>query len=684
MKKLSLLVFILVIFQMMMYSQSCLPDGFTFQFQEDIDDFQADHPNCTEIEGNVTIKEYRIKNLDGLSALTCIRGDLNLLGTDSLYSLSGLDNIDSIAGNLIINSNFNLMNLTGLLGMTSVGGNLEIENNDRVTSLSGLANLNFIGGKLSIVVNDSLTSMAGLENVTSIGGGLFITSNRALTSLEGLENVNSIAGDLDIFDNNSLNSLSGLENLDVSTIADLYIIGNNSLLSCNEPIICNYLASPYGSVNIYNNAPGCDNPAEVSNSCSIDLQCLPYGNYYFFSQAEVDEFQLTYPNCTDLEGDVNIYYSNITNLNGLNAVTSIGGNLDISAGALTSLTGLENLHFVGGYVDISGDALTSLTGLSNLDSIGGFLRIKSHPILPDLSGLEGLKYLGGSLWISANDALASLEGLHNLNYIGGGIEFQDNPVLTDLEGLNNIDSVRGDLKLYWTALTDLSGLENLTFIEEDLTIIHNYYLTNLDELENVNSIGSNLTIASNANISDLSIFENLTLVKGNIQIYDNAALTSLAGLDNIDGDSISDLSIYSNGNLSTCEVQSICNFLAGHTGYVDIHDNAPGCNNRAEVDAACGVGVEEVVSRQSLVVSYPNPFSSQTTFDIHLQNSAKVKLTIYSSMGQIVATILDEPLEKGDHLVTWNAGNLSPGIYFYRLSTVNCQLSTSGKLVVVR
>jgi flagellar hook assembly protein FlgD len=72
------------------------------------------------------------------------------------------------------------------------------------------------------------------------------------------------------------------------------------------------------------------------------------------------------------------------------------------------------------------------------------------------------------------------------------------------------------------------------------------------------------------------------------------------------------------------------------------------------------------------------------TFDIRLQEPAKVQLTVYNSMGQIVATILDEPLEKGTHLVTWSAGNLSPGIYFYRLSTVNGQLSTSGKLFVVR
>jgi flagellar hook assembly protein FlgD len=61
-----------------------------------------------------------------------------------------------------------------------------------------------------------------------------------------------------------------------------------------------------------------------------------------------------------------------------------------------------------------------------------------------------------------------------------------------------------------------------------------------------------------------------------------------------------------------------------------------------------------------------------------------VNLVIYNNMGQVVATILDESLEKGVHQVMWDSKVLSPGIYFYRLSTAICQLSTTRKLVVVR
>ncbi len=93
--------------------------------------------------------------------------------------------------------------------------------------------------------------------------------------------------------------------------------------------LCDYLANLNGSVNIFNNAPGCDNPTEIANECGIVLACLPFGNYYFNTQSEIDDFQANYPDCTDLEGNVVIRGDDITNLNGLQVLTSIGGSLYI-------------------------------------------------------------------------------------------------------------------------------------------------------------------------------------------------------------------------------------------------------------------------------------------------------------------------------------------------------------------
>ena len=136
MKNLTLLIFALLFIQITAFSQPCLPEGIHFTTQEQIDNFQTNYPNCTEIEGYVTIGySYGgadITNLNGLSVITSIGGYLYVLNIEALISLSGLDNL------------------------TSIGGDLQIEGNDALTSLMELDNLASIGGHLKIWDNDAL------------------------------------------------------------------------------------------------------------------------------------------------------------------------------------------------------------------------------------------------------------------------------------------------------------------------------------------------------------------------------------------------------------------------------------------------------------------------------------------------------------------------------------------------
>lgn len=62
-------------------------------------------------------------------------------------------------------------------------------------------------------------------------------------------------------------------------------------------------------------------------SYTLEAQsCLPEG-ITFSTQAHIDSFQTLYPNCTEIEGDVLIEGDDITNLDSLNVITSVGGNL---------------------------------------------------------------------------------------------------------------------------------------------------------------------------------------------------------------------------------------------------------------------------------------------------------------------------------------------------------------------
>ncbi len=65
--------------------------------------------------------------------------------------------------------------------------------------------------------------------------------------------------------------------------------------------------------------------------------------------------------------------------------------------------------------------------------------------------------------------------------------------------------------------------------------------------------------------------------------------------------------------------------------------------------------------------NYPNPFASMTTFAYELPKADFVEITVYNSAGQTVASLVNEHREAGSHSVQWNASNVEPGVYFYKI-----------------
>ncbi len=294
--------------------------------------------------------------------------------------------------------------------------------------------------------------------------------------------------------------------------------------------------------------------------------CLPEG-ITFTTQEQIDNFQTNYPGCTEIEGDVIISETEITNLNGLSVLTSIGGDFDI----------------------VGNEILTSLSGMEGITSIGATLSIWGNGTLISLSGLEGLTSIGGEFTIDSNSSLECMTGLENLTSIGGNLNINGN-----------------------AAMTSLFGLESLTSIGYALNISSNYTLANLSGLENLTSIGWALRIEGNDDLTGMSGLESLTSIGGELLIRYNDALTSLFGLENIDAGSILDLGIYNNDLLSTCDVQSICNYLTAPNGTITIQDNAPGCNSPEEVELHCLTQVEEIKTGNGITI-IPNPSNDKIT-----------------------------------------------------------------------
>ena len=67
--------------------------------------------------------------------------------------------------------------------------------------------------------------------------------------------------------------------------------------------------------------------------------------------------------------------------------------------------------------------------------------------------------------------------------------------------------------------------------------------------------------------------------------------------------------------------------------------------------------------------NYPNPFNPTTTIEYGLASNQQVTIGIYDLLGRKVETLVDDYEPAGLYELTWNAGALPSGIYFYRITT---------------
>ncbi len=89
----------------------------------------------------------------------------------------------------------------------------------------------------------------------------------------------------------------------------------------------------------------------------------------------------------------------------------------------------------------------------------------------------------------------------------------------------------------------------------------------------------------------------------------------------------------------------------------------------------------KIPSKFTLWQNYPNPFNPSTVIRFDLPKAGNVVLNIYDILGRRVAQLINKKLRAGNYKFTWNASNLSTGVYLYQLK-VNNRIITKKMLLL--
>ncbi len=95
----------------------------------------------------------------------------------------------------------------------------------------------------------------------------------------------------------------------------------------------------------------------------------------------------------------------------------------------------------------------------------------------------------------------------------------------------------------------------------------------------------------------------------------------------------------------------------------------------------------EIPLKFELFQNYPNPFNPETKISFTLPDDAKVVLSLYNVLGELVVTLLNADLSAGRHTLDFNASNYVSGVLFYKLSSTQKNgntISSIKKMIITK
>ncbi|MCF8240617.1 MAG: T9SS type A sorting domain-containing protein [Melioribacteraceae bacterium] len=92
--------------------------------------------------------------------------------------------------------------------------------------------------------------------------------------------------------------------------------------------------------------------------------------------------------------------------------------------------------------------------------------------------------------------------------------------------------------------------------------------------------------------------------------------------------------------------------------------------------------INDVPSSYLLSQNYPNPFNPVTNISYHNPEAGKVNITVFDILGRRIKTLIDEYVSPGKYELQFDAGELSSGVYIYRITAG--KFSASKKFVLMK